>query len=69
MAFENINANVKDIKETRQALQLVAKTWNGLNPTTGAMTAKSPETDAEAGFLTFTHTDGTEYEIPFYAKA
>jgi len=35
---------------------------------TGAMTAKSPETDAEAGFLTIV-IGGVTYEIPIYAIA
>ena len=35
---------------------------------TGSMTAKSPETDAEAGFLTV-EIAGVEYEVPLYAKA
>ena len=32
------------------------------------MTAKSPETDAEAGFITI-RVGSTAYEIPFYAVA
>jgi len=68
MAFAQFNPNTKDITEARQALQKVAETWNSLNPTVGAMTAKSPESDAEAGYITI-NVGGTEYEIPFYAKA
>lgn len=40
----------------------------GAGATVGAMTAKSPETDAEAGYLTIV-VNGTTYEIPFYAIA
>ena len=40
----------------------------GAGATVGAMTAKSPETDAEAGDLTIV-VNGTTYEIPFYAIA
>jgi hypothetical protein len=41
---------------------------DGIGATVGAMTAKSPETDAEAGYLTI-DVGGTTYEIPFYAIA
>ena len=41
---------------------------SGTGATVGAMTAKSPETDAEAGYLTIV-VNGTTYEIPFYAIA
>jgi hypothetical protein len=40
----------------------------GASATVGNMTAKSPETDAEAGYLTIV-VNGTTYEIPFYAIA
>ena len=36
--------------------------------TVGAMTAKNPETDAEAGYITV-EINGTTYEIPVYAIA
>lgn len=36
--------------------------------TVGTMTAKSPETDAEAGYITI-EINGTEYEVPAYAIA
>lgn len=39
---------------------------DGEGATVGSMTAKSPETDAEAGFITI-DVGGTTYEIPFYA--
>lgn len=41
---------------------------SGCGATVGDMTAKSPETDAEAGYLTIV-VNGTTYEIPFYAIA
>ena len=34
----------------------------------GTMSAKSPENDAEAGYLRIL-VNGTEYQIPFYAAA
>lgn len=49
-------------------LVLHARPQGFVSATVGAMTAKSPESDTEAGFLTIS-VGGTQYEIPFYAKA
>lgn len=44
------------------------KLADGQGAVIGAMTAKSPETDAEAGYIKI-DIAGTAYEIPFYAVA
>ena len=46
----------------------IFKFADGQGAVVGSMTAKSPETDAEAGYLKI-DVGGTSYEIPFYAIA
>lgn len=52
--------------DTCSALTNVFKLADGVGCKVGAMTAKDPENDAEAGYITIS-VGGTSYEIPFYA--